>query len=243
MIKRILSVSLLALFLVLLSVFPGSGQTAKEILAKMAEAQGGKAVLEGVKDMTVTGTIDLVQQGLSGPLTVYKKEPNKRRADFELMGMLITQAYDGQQAWGFNPQTMANEVMSGEQEAQLKREAMPIVSMLYPEKFGITFAFKGKENIQGKDYLVLEETYSDGFKATIYLDPATYLTYKSKAKISSPMIGDVDFEQFPSDYKKVNGMMIAHSITSFTNGAEYMKISIKEVTFNKGLEDSLFKMK
>lgn len=243
MIKRILSVSFLGLFLVFLSVSLGSGQTAQEILAKMVEAQGGKAVLEGIKDMTLTGTIDLVQQGLSGPLTVYKKEPDKRRVDVELMGMLITQAYDGQQAWGFNPQTMANEVKSGEEETQAKREALPIVSVLYPEKYGITYTYKGKESVEGKDYFVLEETYSDGFKAAIYLDPATYLTYKVKAKISNPMLGDVDFEQFPTDYKKVNGMTIAHSITSFTGGAEYMKITVKEVTFNKGIEDSFFKMK
>jgi outer membrane lipoprotein-sorting protein len=193
--------------------------------------------------MTVSGTIDLVQQGLSGTLTVCKKEPDKRRADIEMMGMLIIQAYDGQQAWGFNAQTMANEVKSGEEETQLKREALPIVSVLYPEKYGITYTYKGKENIQGKDYHVLEEAYADGFKATVYLDPETYLTYKVKAKISNPVLGDVDFEQFPTDYKKVDGMTIAHSITSFTGGAEYMKVTIKEVTFNKGIEDSFFKMK
>jgi outer membrane lipoprotein-sorting protein len=138
---------------------------------------------------------------------------------------------------------MANEVKSGEEETQLKREAMPMVSVLYPEKYGITYTYKGKESIEGKDYLVLEETYPDGFKATIYLDPATYLTYKVKAKISNPMLGEVDFEQIPTDYKKVGGMTIAHSITSFTGGAEYMRITIKEVVINKGIEDSFFKMK
>ena len=43
--KRILSLSLLGIFLVTLMTSPMFSQTAKEILAKMVEAQGGKKSL------------------------------------------------------------------------------------------------------------------------------------------------------------------------------------------------------
>jgi outer membrane lipoprotein-sorting protein len=240
--KRILSLSILCLFFLTLAAYPGFGQTVQEILKKMVEAQGGKEVYEGIKDMTISGTLEIVQQGMSGTLTIYKKEPDKRRTDIEIQGYLITQAYDGQTAWGTNQQTLANEVVSGDQAASLKREALPVVSFLYPEKYGISFVYKGKEKLENKDYFVLEESYADGSKATLYVDPETYLTYKTKSKRTTPM-GEVEAEQFNSDYKKVDGRTMAHSLVTYVSGQEYMKITFSKVSFNTGLDDSLFKMK
>jgi outer membrane lipoprotein-sorting protein len=240
--KRILSLSVLCLFLLTLAAYPGFGQTVQEILNKMVEAQGGKEVFEGIKDMTLSGNLEIVQQGMNGAITVYKKEPDKRRTDIEIQGIVIIQAYDGQTAWGTNQQTLSNEVFSGEEAASLKREALPIVSFLYPEKYGISFAYKGKEKIENKDYLVLEESFPDDFKATLYVDPETYLTYKTKSKMATQM-GDVDIEQLNSDYKKVEGRTIAHRIVTYANGQEYIRIVISKVGFNSGLDDSLFKMK
>lgn len=240
--KKIFTPCLLSIFLLSLTASPGLCQTAKEVLAKMIEAQGGKKVFENTKDITMSGTFDLIQQGLSGSVTVHKKEPDKRRMDFEVMGMVVTQAYDGKTAWATNPQTGSTEEMPEQQAAEMKRDAMPLVSILYPEKYGLSFALKEKEKIEDKDYFVLEMTFPDGFKATLYIDPETYLIYKTKAKAMGQMGVEVESEQFASDYKKVNGMMMAHSITIFNDGEEYLTITITEVNFNTGLEDSLFKM-
>lgn len=241
--KRILSLSILCLFILSLAAYPGFGQTVQEILKKMVEVQGGKEVFESIKDMTFSGNLEIIQQGMTGALTVYKKEPDKRRADVDIQGYIITQAYDGQTAWGTNLQTFATEVLSGEEAASLKRESLPVVSSLYPEKYGISYVYKGKEKIDNKDYFVLEESYPDGFKATVYVDPETYLVFKTKAKTTAPMLGEVEIEQISSDYKKVDGMTIAHSVVTYTNGQEYTKITISKVSFNSGLDDSLFKMK
>jgi outer membrane lipoprotein-sorting protein len=241
--RRILSLSILGALLLTLTAYPVFSQTAEEILKKMVEAQGGKKVFESVKDMTLSGNIEIIQQGMTGTLTVYKKEPDKRRTDIEVQGFVVTQAYDGQTAWGTNLQTFTTEVFSGEQAASLKRDSMPLVSNLYPEKYGISHTLKGKEKIENKDYFVLEESYPDGFKATLYIDPETYLTYKSKAKTVDATGTETEFEQLTSDYKKVDGMTIAHSIVTYANGQEYLKIIISKVGFNSGLDDSLFKMK
>ena len=241
--KRILSLSILCFFVLALAANPGLSQTAQEIMKKMVEAQGGKKVLESIKDMTLFGQLEMVQQGMTGALTVYKKEPDKRRADVEIQGFVVTQAYDGQTAWGTNMQTFATEVFSGEEAASLKRDSLPMISILSPEKYGISLVYKGKEKIDNKDYFVLEESYADGFKATLYVDPETYLPLKTKAKAAAPMVGEAEIEQFSSDYKKVGGMTIAHSLVTYANGQEYQKITISKVGFNTGLDDSLFKMK
>lgn len=239
--KKIASLALTGAFLVVLLTLPGSSQTAEEILKKMIEVQGGKKTFESIKDMTMTGTIEMPVQGLSGTLTLYKKEPNKRRVDVELMGMVFSEVYDGITGWGTNPQTLAVEDMDEAQLAEAKREAMPIVSILDPQKYGLVYAYKGKENIEGKDYFVLHQTYPDGFEATLYLDTETYLIFKSRAKTTGPMGGEVEVEQFQSDYRKVNGMLIAHAIVAYVSGEEVQKVTLDKVSFNTGLEDSLFK--
>ncbi len=239
--KKVMIFFVLGIFLVSITATPGYSQTAKEIIQKMVEATGGKKALESIDDSTVTGTMELIQQGLSGDITIYNKEPSKIRMDIELMGMVITQAYDGNLAWWTNPQTGATEEMPANEAASMKRDALPRDATFNPEKYGISFASKGKESLEGKDHYVVEQTYADGFKVSLYVDCATYLITKSKGTVSSEM-GDMEFEQFASDYKKVNGLMIAHKITSYMNGAEARILTITDVQYNTGLEDSLFIM-
>jgi outer membrane lipoprotein-sorting protein len=114
--------------------------------------------------------------------------------------------------------------------------------LLNPKKLGITYKFKGKEKIDDKEYLVLEQVHPDDFTVTIYVDAKTYLTYKSKSITLNQVEAEVETESITSDYKKVEGLMIPHSITTFQGGQEFMKITITEITFNSDLEDSFFKM-
>ena len=240
--KKIFSACLLSLFLLSLMTSPGLSQEASDILKKMVEAQGGKKVLEKIEDMTSSGNLELIQMGMTGSMTMYKKEPNKYRMDIEVMGMIITQAFDGETAWGINPQTGSREEMPEQQAEYMKRMALGIDAFLYPEKYGIAFAYKGKEKIEEKDYLVLEQTFSDGYKATLYIDPKTYLSYKTKSTTMNPMGVEVEQETFESDFKKVNGMTIAYSIIIFQGDEEYLQLTLTDITFNSGLEDSFFNM-
>jgi outer membrane lipoprotein-sorting protein len=237
--KKTIIICILAIFLVSLTAPPGYSQTAKEIIQKMIEASGGKKALESIDDSTIIGTLELTDQGLSGEITIYKKEPNKMRIDVEVMGMVITQAYDGNLAWWVNPQTGATEDMPPTEAASMKRDALPRDAAFNPEKYGISFDYKGKEQIDGKDHYVLDQIYEDGFKTTLFVDTATYLITKSKSLLDTA-VGEVEIEQVASDYKKVQGLMISHTIITYVNGVESRIIKINDVQYNTGLEDSLF---
>ena len=240
--KKIFVRGFLTFALLVLLFSPAPGQTVDEVLKKMIEAQGGPEVFKSIKDMTATGSINLTQQGMSGLLTVYKKEPDKRRVDVEMMGMLITQSYDGRVAWWTNPQTGSTEELSGQKADDLKRQALPIIANLEPTKYGLSYVLKGKEAVEGKEYFIIEESFLDGLRVTLYVDPETYLTSKSKAKIPGAGGAEIEIEQVSSDFRKEGEMMIAHAIITYQNGAEYSQITIKEAKFNTGLEDSLFVM-
>ncbi len=240
--RKIVSFTICGLFLLALLSAPASSQTAKEILGKMIEAQGGAKALEAIKDTTITGSAEMVSMGISGTVTMYQKEPNMMRLDMEFMGMVITQAFDGQIAWMVDPQTGATTQMPENASQEFKRQALGNVSLLNPDKYGIKYEFKGKEKIEDKEYLVLEQTTSDGHKTAIYIDPATYLTYKSKGTALGQSGVEVMAETITGDYKKVDGILIAHSMTVYQDGQEFMKMTMTKVVFNSNLEDSFFKM-
>jgi len=215
---------------------------AAQILSKMIEAQGGKKRIQDIKDMTIMGMVELTQMGMEGSLTLYQKEPDKLRTDIELMGMVITQAYDGKTAWMFNPQTGENEELPEQMAADYKRDALGNESLLNPEKYGIHYTYEGTEMIDGKEHHILKQHFEDGFEATLYIDGETHLTSKSKAMTIDQTGVEVLVETLHSDYKEVDGTMVAHSLISYRDGEEFMVSTISEVKYNTGLKDSLFKM-
>jgi outer membrane lipoprotein-sorting protein len=240
--KRVMMFSFIG-FLCISFVSVGSfAQTVDEILEKMIEAQGGRKAIEAIKTTTLSGSMQIVQMNMTGSINMYQKEPNKTRMDIEIMGMNITQAFDGTTAWFTNPQTGASEEMPEKQAKYFKKQALGRDVLLNPKKLGITYKFKGKEKINDKEYLVLEQIHPDDYTVTIYVDAQTYLTYKSKSTTLNQVEAEVEAESINSDYKKVDGVMIAHSITVFQGGQEYMKFTVNEITFNSDLEDAFFKM-
>ncbi len=240
--KKAFSFLVLFFFVLGLMTSPGLAQKSEKILEKMIKAQGGKKVLEKINDTTLTGTFEMPAMGISGTMTIYQKEPNKMRWDAELMGMMMTQAFDGETAWATDPQTGGTQEMPEKMAEDFKRGALGRDSLLNPKKFGIAYSDKGKEKIEDKDYLVLEQTFADGYKATIYVDPKTYLVYMSKGMSLNQAGVEVETETYVSDYREVDGVMVAHSMKVFQDGEEFMTMIIDEVTFNSALEDSLFSM-
>lgn len=243
--RKIVAGALAVATLTAFAAQPGFGQTAQDVLNKMIDASGGRKALEAVKDTTITGSVELVQMGMNAPITIYQKEPNKIRMDIDIAaaGMTFTQGYDGQKAWWTNPQTMTTEEMPDFMSKEFSHEAMGNDALLNPQKLGITYVLKPKEKVDGKDCIVLEQTLADGHKTLIFIDPATYLPYKTTTK-SVEMTGvEVDAESYPSDYRKVGGLMVAHAIRNLQNGAENMRMTITGVTYNANLDDALFIMK
>jgi outer membrane lipoprotein-sorting protein len=227
---------------------PASSKDALTVLARTVEAMGGRKVLASIKDTTLKGTAELIQMGRSLPITIYQKEPDKLRIDLDLSevapGQVFTQAFDGTKGWGTNMQTWADEEMSEALSRDLSHQALGNDSLLDPRKLGITYVLKPKAVVDGKDYLVLEQTLADGHKSSIFIDPETYLPYKSATTSVDPITGgSVETESILGDYRKVDGLMINHSLRTFQGGAEIMRLTIAAVTLNSGLDDALFVLK
>lgn len=225
-----------------------SSKDALNVLAKMVEAMGGRKVLASVRDTTLKGTAEMLQMGLSAPVTVYQKEPNKLRIDYDLSslapGRIFTQAFDGTKGWGTNVRTWSSEAMSEALSHDFSHQALGNDSLLDPRRLGIVYALKPRATLEGKDHIVLEQTLADGHKTTIYIDPETYLAHRSATTTVDPATGAVvDTESVLGDYRKVGGLMVNHSLRTFQGGAEIMRLTLSSVTINSDLDDALFVLK
>jgi len=249
--KKVIITGITGLFLLSLIAAPALELNAQEkksdpkalgILEKMVNAMGGMKALEAVKDTSATGSMELITMGMEGSVTVYTKRPNMLRMDIEVMGMTITQAFDGTTAWQVNPQTGGVEEMDEQQTEQFSREALGDGVFLHPDKHGIIFTYKGAEKIEDVEHHVLVMTYPDGFDTTLYIDGKTFLIYKTQAVAPNMMTGmDSDVETLFADYKELQGTMISYSFTQFIDGEEFMIFTMEEIKYNSNLEDSLFK--
>ncbi len=240
--KKFMSLTLTGLLMLGILAGQVSGQSADEILAKMIQAQGGREKLASVKDVTIVGDFEMISMGMSGQMTRYHKEPTLFRMDIEIMGMLITQAYDGEIAWALNPQTGVTEEMPELQAEYFKRGIFGTSALLNPKKYGMSFAYKGKEKIEDKEYHVMEQKFSDGYTITMYVDPKTYLTHKTKATTLDQMMMETESESIMSDFREIDGMLTAFHMQIFQGGEEFIVFTVSEIKYNTGLEDSLFKM-
>jgi outer membrane lipoprotein-sorting protein len=252
--KRTTAWILGAALLATLAPLPCPGQTASAatsskdalaVLEKMIEATGGRKTLVSIKDTTISAEAEIPQYGITVPVTIYQKEPDKIRMDMTIAeaGLTITQAFDGKQGWYTNPQSGMTEDMPDYMVKEMARQATGSLALLDPQKAGATYSLKPKAQIEGKDYVVLEQTLADGHMTTLFLDPETYLPYKTVTKSLDESMAEVDTETYSGDYRKVGNTMVAHSMRVLQRGAETRRITISSVTYNTNLDDAFFRLK
>jgi outer membrane lipoprotein-sorting protein len=224
---------------------PASTKEALAVVDKLINALGGRKLIESIKDTTVSGTAEIVQYGLTVPVTIYQKEPDKMRVDMTVTeaNMTIIRAFDGRRGWMTNPQSGMTEEMPDFMAGEMARQAGARQALLDPRALHVTYALKPKAMIEGKDYIVLEQTSADGHKTTFYLDPATNLPYKTQRRGLDANGAEVDSESYSTGYQKVGGMMVPYAIRVVQNGSDAERITVTAVTFNTNLDDALFTLK
>ena len=239
-----MTMGIMVLALMAGTAMKAGAQDAKDVLAKMIAAQGGAKALEAIKDTAISGNLDMIQMGMNGTITITKKDPGMMRVDIDIAGMLISQGFDGVKGWLDNPQTGTAE-MPEAQEKSMRRQALGSQATLHPEKFGITYELKGREKVGEKDCFVLAQSFKDGSASTIFVDAATGLVIKVKAKAmdSTGSGAEVDSETLYDDYRSINGVMVAHKMTTSQNGAPIMQMTFTTFTVNANPPDSYFKQK
>ncbi len=240
----VLSCGLLAFVLVLAF---GSAQAADEptlesVVAQIVKAQGGEK-LKTIKSVKTTGKLVFGGGQAEGPLVGFVARPGKVRQEVSLGGAKLVQAYDGTTAWQINPFTGSSkpEKLAEDEAEDLMNAADLDGPFVDSAKKGYKLELAADEELDGTPVHVVKVTNKRGKVETYYVDAKSGLILKvrGKEKIQG---NEVEVETLLSNYKEVNGILIAHAIDRLIGGQPFVQIVFERVEHNVEVEDNLFKM-
>jgi outer membrane lipoprotein-sorting protein len=233
-----------ALMLVVLSAAAaGYAQTVDEIVAMNLKSKGGADKWKAVDSVKMSGS--MTAQGMDLEMTVYARRPNHTRQELHIKGTTLVQAFDGTTGWIVNP------LMGGDAPQAMPA---PLVEMMrntadfdgplvdYKAK-GHTVEYVGRDKVGGAEAHHLKITLKSGDVQHSYLDASTGVELRKSQEID-PGTGQTQTLQTDmSDYRPVDGVMVAHSIRQLMNGEPVAQMSIDTVQFNApDVQDAIFRM-
>ena len=225
------------------AAFAQTTPSVDELVNKNIAARGGVEKLKAIQSVKVTGK-GIAMNGLELPMTVVLKRPGLMRTELSLQGRMIVQAFDGTDSWSINPMTGSDEPQkaAADESKQARNRAESTFDgflMDYKSK-GIKVELVGKEDVEGAPAYKLKLTTKDGDVIYNYLDVGTYLDVKTTANVKQ-MGQEMEVDSYPSDYKSVNGVMMAHTIDQRVGGNSVMKLVMDKVETNVPIDDAVFK--
>jgi len=219
------------------------GQTVDELVARNVEARGGATAWKAVSSLRLTGRMD-VGKGTTVPYVLEQKRPGKMRLEFVFDGKTAVEATDGKAGWKFRPflNRTAPEPMT-EQELRGAADAADLYGLLFDYAArGHAVELLGRETVEGRDAYKLKVTLPRGSVRWVYLDAGSGLELKVEAM---RMLRGKDrrVETFYRDWKKTEGLLIAHRQETRTEGEkEFHPLTVEKVLVNPPIEDSRFAM-
>jgi hypothetical protein len=228
--------------LLALLLAPGlvAAETVDELLARHYAARGGLEKIKSVQTVRLTGRM-ILGPGQEAPFVMELKRPRKMRTDVTLEDTTVSQAFDGTKGWGLFPGRGPEEMpaqLAKEAEAQSDMDG-PLVD--YKAK-GHTVELLGREPFEGGEAHKLKVTLASGDVRTLWLDARTLLESGADARRSAPE-GEQVFQTRLSDYRAVDGLMVAHRFAAHVRGGpEEQGLVVEKVELNAPIDDARFAM-
>jgi zinc protease len=226
---------------------PEAAARGRELIEAAAEAVGGAARLDAVKDVMNTGAVTLMTPGgeLKGEARSTVLYPDKVKTVITLPVGEVVQVYDGRQAWmRMGPQPASD--LPAELHAEMQR------AILLGAGIGVL-----REALEGRAQVAALEPKSVGgttldrvswkqgeIDMVLGLDPETHYIVNVTYRGLTPQ-GQAESESHLSDYKPAaNGLVVPMHVVTFRNGQKFAELVISEWQFNTGVSaDSFVKEK
>lgn len=238
--KKIL---LLGFIFTIIFISNGYSQTVDEILSKYYEATGGKTNWDAIKSIKFTGYTSIMDMDI--PYTQYVKRPALWLIEIYIQGKKILQGYDGKKGWIINPMMGSDKPTETDEETtKIFRNNALIGGRLYNiDAMGYIVDFIGKEDLDGKEVYKINVTDKDSAVTNFFIDANSYLILKTISKIKR-MGNEIIAENYYSNYKKVNEIMIAFIMEQKLSGgqAQSQTVTIDKAELDLEIDDKIFKM-
>jgi len=191
---------------------------AEQILDRYVEAIGGLAALEKINNRVSKGTMDIAAAGIQLSVAVFQARPGMAYSVIESAATgKIETGTDGTVAWQMSA-TSGPQLMEGKEKAfQLHMNVFD--RLVYWRKVFKQVETAGVEEVAGKPCYKVIATPPDLATQTLYFDKESCLLVKLALTAESPM-GTIPLETALSDYKSVDGILLAHRTVIKSIGPE-----------------------
>jgi hypothetical protein len=194
---------------------PTTGGTppADQILDKYIQALGGADALSKITSYTAKGTSHLFGEVKEDRAEIFAKAPNQLTTLVHQDEGDVARTFDGRsEAWVMLPLTVVGQYpLNGSMLEGAKLDAQ----MAFPgglKQFFTNWRVSYPSVVAGKPVYVVQGTGANGLVATFYFDRQTGLLTRMVRYTTSAM-GRVPTQIDYSDYRRVNGVMMAYKWT------------------------------
>lgn len=215
-----------------------------DLIAKMIVAYGGESNLMKHKSSLTTVEIDMENQGVKAEGTVSARAPNLIGSDINIMalgkkiGSIVTY-FDGNaggEVISFAPDT----TYSGRRLENVRLGA-DFYDVLNWKKNYKTITVKRVRKVGDEDCYVVERRSEKGTPIVDYISTKTFLLVKRDSVIPSDTSGiEIPETETFSDYRSVDGVMVAFKTVSNDIANGDIVTRVKDVKFDVAIPDSVF---
>lgn len=202
--------------------------SAKDVIARFVKAVGGKEAFQKIESQHVKGKYEMPAQGLSGPIEVFAKRPDKLAVKINLAGFgEVLTGYNGEVGWSVNAAT--GPMLLKDKELEQLREQADFDGVLHEAKNYKSMDTVGTENFEGKECYKLKLVRTSGNESTEFFDTKTGLLVGSITTQESPL-GPMVVTSIIDDYRKSSGVLFARKVTQKMGPVEQVMnlTSVKE---------------
>ncbi len=206
------------------------------LIDKYIAKTGGADAYAKVKNMAMTGTVQMAAQNISGNVTIFEEgEKTYTSMDFAGIGK-IEEGYDGENAWQ-NSALQGPRLLDGDERLSAKRGAMLGVITNWHDVYKEANTV-GAEDVDGKPAWKVEMVAKEGKPEFFFFDRDSGLLVRSTAVYTTAM-GELRTESNLSDYRTVNGILTPFTMTEKAMGANIV-MHFSSISYNAPIPKDRF---
>ncbi len=211
-----------------------------QVLERNYQARGGLEKIKAVRSFKMV--MDFNIKGVGYPMTIEARRPSCFRAELNVSGATMVQAFDGKTGWVVNALATNNHVrmMGKAEQTQIENQADMDGPLVDWKTKGHKIELLGRELLPEGEFIKLKITMRGGQDFVSYLDAKTYLEMKqvtTRTVDGKPVEGESNF----GDYRAVDGLVFPFKMETGAKGTErHQIITVKRIELNPELGDDRF---